>query len=249
MRVSILLPTNMPLPDLQREAAEIEQAGLAGIWLPDHLSGGTFFPEGDWKGSITTLALLARETSSIRLGLLVASTVLRPAATLALELATLRATGRDIVCGIGRGAERDSECTGRSLASASELYSYAQTVVAKNVPVVVAANGPASLASALRTGGGWVTTGGYGITGPEKEHAVSALLTEWRLQEGRDAFLLIDPFEESPWASERAFRTIVDTWQKVGIDELVLWNPASYRTPSRLTYHDAASLLGNLADG
>ncbi len=124
---------------------------------------------------------------------------------------------------------------------------YAHTVTEKGVPVVVAANGPGSLASALQIGGGWVTTGGYGITGPEKEQAVNTLLAEWRLQGGHDAFVLIDPFEASPWSSENAFRTTISTWSAMGIDELVLWDPASYRVPATLTYSDAAALLQDTA--
>ncbi len=249
MRLSILLPTNRPLLELQHEATCIEQAGMSGIWVPDHLSGGTFFPKGGWKGSLTTLATLAHATSTIRLGLLVAGTVLRPAATLAIELGTLQGDGRDILCGIGRGAERDASCTGRSLATSSELYTYALTVTRQNIPVVVAANGPKSLASALRIGGGWVTTGGYGLTGREKEEAVRSLLDTWRMNSGGDTYLLVDPFEPSPWASQSAFEKTIESWDRIGIDELVLWDPASYSTPPVLSYGDAASILGIPTNG
>ena len=90
-------------------AQAAERAGLASVWLSDHLFlslarwGG---PDEDHEGfeCLTTLAALARSTTTVRLGTLVLCPHLRPTGVLAKALATIDvlSSGR-LTVGLGAG--------------------------------------------------------------------------------------------------------------------------------------------------
>jgi alkanesulfonate monooxygenase SsuD/methylene tetrahydromethanopterin reductase-like flavin-dependent oxidoreductase (luciferase family) len=90
-------------------ARAAEDAGLASVWLSDHLFldlakyGGPETRYGCFE-PLVTLAALAREVDRVRLGTLVMCEALRPASVLAKALATLdRIAGGRVDIGLGAG--------------------------------------------------------------------------------------------------------------------------------------------------
>lgn len=90
-------------------AKAAERAGLASIWISDHL----FLSLAHWGGPdervesmecLTTVAALARATSTVRLGTLVLCPHLRPPGVLAKALATVDVlSGGRLTVGVGAG--------------------------------------------------------------------------------------------------------------------------------------------------
>ena len=97
-------------------AVAAEQAGLAGVWLNDHLAGSV---EGASRvlECWTTLTAIAATVPRITVGSLVLNVANRDAATLAVMAATLQevSTGR-LLLGLGAGAHRDSPYAAEQLA-------------------------------------------------------------------------------------------------------------------------------------
>ena len=89
-------------------AVAAEQAGLAGVWLNDHLAGSV---EGASRvlECWTTLTAIAATVPRITVGSLVLNVANRDAGTLAVMAATLQevSTGR-LLLGLGAGAHRDT---------------------------------------------------------------------------------------------------------------------------------------------
>src|SRR5689334_6332264 len=94
--------------EVREGAIAAEQAGLAGVWLNDHLAGSV---EGASRvlECWTTLTALAATVPRITVGSLVLNVANRDAGTLAVMAATLQevSTGR-LLLGLGAGAHRDS---------------------------------------------------------------------------------------------------------------------------------------------
>lgn len=242
-RLSLLLPLDTDVAVTVARARAAEAAGLAGVWVPDHLSGGSFFTSGRWHGSLSTLALITAATNSLRLGTLVASAVMRPAPVLALELATLMAADRQIVAGIGTGAERDSRMTGVLRPDSRRLREYVATVRQSVPRVVVAANIEAAVEVAAEPGLSWVTTGGLRASPEAKLGAVRRLHRCWRDAGGDgDVHLLIDPHEPSPWRDVAAMAQALQLWGDEGVDEVVVWPAEVYAGPGGLSVEAASAL-------
>jgi probable F420-dependent oxidoreductase len=89
------------LRDLARAA---ESVGFESFWVSDHFFGGEGFPDRDCLEAWTLLAALARETTTIRLGCLVAAAQYRNPALLAKIVAGVdQISGGRIEFGIGAG--------------------------------------------------------------------------------------------------------------------------------------------------
>jgi alkanesulfonate monooxygenase SsuD/methylene tetrahydromethanopterin reductase-like flavin-dependent oxidoreductase (luciferase family) len=104
---------NRPIDELVRCWHEVEELGLDSLWIADHL-GSSYRPDWPWFEGWTGLAAMARETSRIRIGPLVASITLRAPALMAKQAATVDhlSAGR-LELGIGAaGAELDHELLG-----------------------------------------------------------------------------------------------------------------------------------------
>lgn len=95
-------------------AVAAEQAGLASVWISDHLflslerwgveSADGTRPEVEGFEALTTLAALARATARVRLGTLVLCPHLRPPGALAKALATIDVvSGGRLTVGLGAG--------------------------------------------------------------------------------------------------------------------------------------------------
>ncbi|MEP6693229.1 MAG: TIGR03619 family F420-dependent LLM class oxidoreductase [Chloroflexota bacterium] len=94
-----------PYAELRDLAREAERAGLESFWVSDHLFGGTVgVPDKDCLEAWTLLAALARETTRIRLGVLVTAAQFRNPALLAKIVAGVdhMSDGR-VEFGIGAG--------------------------------------------------------------------------------------------------------------------------------------------------
>lgn len=169
VRVGIELPVHgVAFPQVRELARAAEDAGLDGIWIPDHLV--PLRPDGPpplecW----TLLAALAGATSTIRVGSLVLVLPLRDPGLLALQARTLAAVapGR-LVLGVGLGgftyrraaaslgiATHDLAARGGALADALQHLRAALPGDAARPGLWVGGRSPDALAAAARAADGW----------------------------------------------------------------------------------------------
>jgi alkanesulfonate monooxygenase SsuD/methylene tetrahydromethanopterin reductase-like flavin-dependent oxidoreductase (luciferase family) len=89
-------------------AVAAEQAGFSGVWLWDHLSGGS--TDGAWNLECwTMLSAVAARTERIAIGSLVLNVANHDPGTTAVAAATLQAlSGGRLLLGVGAGAGRTS---------------------------------------------------------------------------------------------------------------------------------------------
>jgi len=101
------------MPELVTRWHEVERLGLDSLWIADHLGSG-YRPDWPWFEGWTCLAAMARETTRIRIGTLVASITLRAPALMAKHAVTVdHLSGGRLELGIGAaGAELDHELLG-----------------------------------------------------------------------------------------------------------------------------------------
>lgn len=112
LRFGAYILQDAPLPVLRERWREAEALGFNQIWLADHTRD--FRRDGPWFDAWATLAVMAVETSDIRIGTLVTNPILRPPAVLARVAATVDAFSQGrLELGIGTGiAAFDHEATG-----------------------------------------------------------------------------------------------------------------------------------------
>ena len=172
VRVSVELPVHGIAFDRVRELARAaEDAGLDGVWVPDHLV--PLRPDGPFPLECwTVLAALAGTTSRLRVGPLVLVLPLRDPGLLALQARTLAAVapGR-VVLGIGLGgftyrraaeslgiATHDLAARGDALAAALQHLRAALPADDANAPrpeLWVGGRSRAALEAAARAADGW----------------------------------------------------------------------------------------------
>src|SRR5918995_380276 len=113
VRFGIEVPQDAPFATLIERWQQAEELGFDHLWVADHLadtrtdpSGGYRNLGGTWFDGWTVLAVMAKETTRIRIGTLVSNPVLRPPALLAKETLTIDhlSEGR-LELGIGTGIE------------------------------------------------------------------------------------------------------------------------------------------------
>jgi len=94
-----------PYAELRDFAREAERVGIESFWVSDHFFGGPVgVPDRDCLEAFTLLAALARETTRIRLGVLVAAAQYRNPALLAKIVAGVdQMSGGRFEFGIGAG--------------------------------------------------------------------------------------------------------------------------------------------------
>ena len=113
MRFGIEVPQDAPFATLIERWQQAEELGFDHLWVADHLadtrtdhSGGYRNLGGTWFDGWTVLAVMAKETTCIRIGTLVSNPVLRPPALLAKEALTIdHLSGGRLELGIGTGIE------------------------------------------------------------------------------------------------------------------------------------------------
>jgi alkanesulfonate monooxygenase SsuD/methylene tetrahydromethanopterin reductase-like flavin-dependent oxidoreductase (luciferase family) len=113
VRFGIEVPQDAPFATLIERWQQAEELGFDHLWVADHSadtrtdhSGGYRNLDGTWFDGWTVLAVMAKETTRIRIGTLVSNPVLRPPALLAKEALTIDhlSEGR-LELGIGTGIE------------------------------------------------------------------------------------------------------------------------------------------------
>jgi alkanesulfonate monooxygenase SsuD/methylene tetrahydromethanopterin reductase-like flavin-dependent oxidoreductase (luciferase family) len=113
VRFGIEVPQDAPFPALVECWHRVEELGFDHLWVADHSadtrtdhSGDYRNLDGTWFDGWTVLAIMAKETTGIRIGTLVSNPVLRPPALLAKEALTVDhlSEGR-LELGIGTGIE------------------------------------------------------------------------------------------------------------------------------------------------
>ena len=85
---AIVLPDRHPPSEFLADVERAEQAGVRTVWTYDHLVW-PLLRDGPWYGAIPLLAAAAVRTSSVRLGLQVATPNFRHPVPFAKELMTL----------------------------------------------------------------------------------------------------------------------------------------------------------------
>jgi alkanesulfonate monooxygenase SsuD/methylene tetrahydromethanopterin reductase-like flavin-dependent oxidoreductase (luciferase family) len=188
MRFGLTILPELPWSELRPRWEAAEAMGFDHAWTYDHLVWGGL-PESPWYGTMPTLAAVALVTERIGLGTLVSSPNFRHPVVLHRDVQSLDdvSAGR-FMLGVGTGGDLDSEILGGETLSTRERVDRFQEFVEllvrlrtedhvdadgrwfsarnartlpplRDVPLVVAANGPRSLRFAARTGDAWVTTG------------------------------------------------------------------------------------------
>jgi alkanesulfonate monooxygenase SsuD/methylene tetrahydromethanopterin reductase-like flavin-dependent oxidoreductase (luciferase family) len=113
VRFGIEVPQDGPFATLIERWRRVEDLGFDHLWVADHWadtrtdpSGGYRNIDGTWFDGWTVLAVMAKETTRIRIGTLVSNPVLRPPALLAKEALTIdHLSGGRLELGIGTGIE------------------------------------------------------------------------------------------------------------------------------------------------
>lgn len=239
-----------------------EELGFDHAWTYDHLVWGGL-PDSPVFAFAPTLALASTVTSTIGLGVFVASPNFRHPYVLARDALTLDdASGGRFLLGIGAGGDLDSRILGEDRPLRERVDRFheftglldrllredhvdhqgshyatrdARTLpepVRDRVPLVVAANGPRSVALAARLGDAWATYGGKGDTLDAWFTHVAELSTRFEdacAGEGRsglDRYLLLDSSpryalesvglytEMSGRAAELGFTDVVTHWPR-----------------------------------
>lgn len=219
MRMGVCILTDLPWATAEPMWRELDDLPVAHGWTYDHLVWGTL-PDDPWYSTTVTLAAAAAVTSRIKLGAWVFSPNYRHPVTLARELAGLQdLSGGRMLCAVGSGGEPDATVLGADLSRGARTRRFAEFVDllgravtedhldhdgeffaardARNVtgtpapPVIVAGNGPRSIALAARVGA-WATTGGAVGAGNADPGSVDEAVDQWWAELARLSALLDD---------------------------------------------------------
>ncbi len=188
MRFGLTILPELPWAQLRPRWEAAEAMGFDHAWTYDHLVWGGL-PESPWYGTTPTLTAAALVTARIGLGTFVSSPNFRHPVALHRDVQSLDdVSGGRFLLGVGTGGDLDSRILGGEELSTRERVDRFQEFVEllvrlrtedhvdadgrwfsardartlpplRDVPLVVAANGPRSLRFAARTGDAWVTTG------------------------------------------------------------------------------------------
>ena len=102
---ALVLPDRHPPGAFLADVRAAERAGVRTVWTYDHLTW-PLLADGPWYGSVPLLAAAAAVTTSVRLGLQVASPNFRHPVPFAKELMTLdQLSGGRLEVGLGAGTE------------------------------------------------------------------------------------------------------------------------------------------------
>jgi alkanesulfonate monooxygenase SsuD/methylene tetrahydromethanopterin reductase-like flavin-dependent oxidoreductase (luciferase family) len=113
IRFGCVVLQNRPVDELVRSWRRVEALGLDSLWVADHLASAAR-PDWAWLEGWTTLAAMARETATIRIGTLVSSITLRAPALTAKQAVTIdHLSGGRLELGVGAaGAGLDHRLLG-----------------------------------------------------------------------------------------------------------------------------------------
>jgi alkanesulfonate monooxygenase SsuD/methylene tetrahydromethanopterin reductase-like flavin-dependent oxidoreductase (luciferase family) len=232
--------------------------GFDHAWTYDHLVWGGL-PDSPWYGTMPTLTAAALVTEHIGLGTFVSSPNFRHPVVLHRDVQSLDdISGGRFLLGVGTGGDLDSRILGGASLSTRERVDRFQEFVEllvrlrtedhvdadgrwfsardartlpplRDVPLVVAANGPRSLRFAARRGDAWVTTG------PKVENleewwagldTARATLEESLIAAGRDPasfprYLNLDSSPQFSLTSRGVFEDMVGRAEQLGFTDVV----------------------------
>jgi alkanesulfonate monooxygenase SsuD/methylene tetrahydromethanopterin reductase-like flavin-dependent oxidoreductase (luciferase family) len=227
-------------------------------WTYDHLVWGGL-PDSPWYGTMPTLTAAALVTERIQLGTFVSSPNFRHPVVLHRDVQSLDdiAQGRFLL-GVGTGGDLDAGILGGATSSTRERVDRFQEFVEllvrlrtedhvdadgrwfsarnartlpplRDVPLVVAANGPRSLRFAARTGDAWVTTGPKAETMAEWWTGLDTArhtLEEALVATGRDPasfprYLNLDSSPQFSLTSRGVFDDMVGRAERLGFTDVI----------------------------
>lgn len=230
---------------------------IGSVWLPDQLVPRPGLP---WHEAWTMLGALAVVTERVRIGPLVSPIVLRNAGVLAKAAVTLdHASDGRAELGIGAGGNRlDHQLADVERWPALErdrrLRAFVERLdeqwanpdvvprpVQERIPLTIGGISAPTLRLAAERADRWCSYGGYDASpldaaGHARAH--NELLDRLCEARGRDprslrrsvmlGYLYV---QETPWRSEDDFHTVVERWERVGMDEIVWVYPPHAAMP------------------
>jgi len=189
MRFGLTILPEIPWTEAEPRWRAAEEMGFDHAWTYDHLVWGGL-PESPWFGTTPTLTAAALVTGTIKLGTFVSSPNFRHPVTYFRDVQSLDdISGGRFLLGVGTGGDLDSRILGGPDLTVKERVDRFQEFVEllvrlrtddhvtsegtwfsaydartlpplRDVPLIVAGNGPRSVRFAARRGDAWVTTGG-----------------------------------------------------------------------------------------
>lgn len=261
MRFGITLLTDQTWREAAPRWRAAEELGFDHAWTYDHLVWGGL-AGAPWRGATPVLAAAAGVTSTIRLGTLVSAPNFRHPYQLFRDAQALEdvSDGR-FVLGVGAGGDIDSAVLGLTFTRrerSDRFEEFVRTLVAlregdhvgfdgvqlttvdartapglPRTPLLVAANGPRAIRTAVALGDAWVTTGPWGVSTEEWVRGVAASvaqLDDALAAAGRgsiDRHLLLDatpsaglPEGRTALASPEFFEDLVGRASELGFTDL-----------------------------
>lgn len=259
VRFGITILAELPWREASSRWQRAEELGFDHAWTYDHLVWAGL-PESAWFGTMPTLTAAAMVTSRIGIGTFVSSPNFRHPYVLHRDVQSLDdISGGRFLLGVGTGGDLDSRILGGEELTVGERVrrfreftnllvrlrtedhvdadgrwfrtNDARTVPPLNqVPLIVAGNGPKSVAFAARVGDAWVTTGGSRGSGIEEwltGLAASCVVLEEALSEsGRDPstfrrYVSMDAGGVSAMSSPEAFADLSGRLIELGFTDLI----------------------------
>lgn len=242
---ALLIP-NVGWPELLARVRRLEELGVAGVWVDDHVLNPTH-PEQPWLDAWSVLPALAASTSRVRLGPLVANGVLHSPAVLARHaLSVDHISGGRLELALGAGYARVDRLAGRAT-SLVDLVTTVDSVLrgdpvlegfpalspARRIPLTIAAHGPRSLALAAARGDRWVSYGGFGLSSDAHlsvtRQRIATLDAACDGRSVRRMLLAGSPAvtAEAIWSSVDAVTDFAGRYREAGIDDFVFYYPPS----------------------
>ncbi|MFJ7217843.1 LLM class flavin-dependent oxidoreductase [Amycolatopsis sp. NPDC098790] len=244
MSIHALLIPNTGWPELLARARRLEDLGVEGVWVDDHVLNPAH-PEQPWLDAWSLLPALAASTSRIRIGSLVANGLLRPPVVLARQaLSVDQISNGRLELGLGAGYAAADRAAGNDipftdvltivdsvLRGEPVLEGFPSLAPARRIPLTIAAHGPRSLALAAKYGDRWVSYGGFGLSA--HDHLA---VTKKRIDVLKEAdrpvrrmLLAGSPAvtAEPIWSSIGAVTDFVGRYREIGIDDFVFYYPPS----------------------
>lgn len=264
MRFGLTILPELPWDEMRPRWEAAEAMGFDHAWTYDHLVWGGL-PESPWYGTMPTLTAAAVVTERIGLGTLVVSPNFRHPIVLHRDVQSLddMSEGR-FMLGVGTGGDLDSRILGGAELSTRERVDRFQEFIEllvrlrtedhvdgngrwfsarnartlpplRDVPLVVAANGPRSLRFAARTGDAWVTTGLKVETVEEWWSGLDAArhtVEEELVAAGRDPasfprYLNLDSSPQFSLSSRGVFEEMVGRAEDLGFTDVITHWPRS----------------------
>lgn len=252
MKFSALLIPKAGWPELLDRARSIEQSGFDTLFVDDHLTN-LADPAGAWFDSFGLLAALSQQLTQVRLGTLVANCVVRSPHYLIQQARTVQQlSGAPLVLGVGagyaasdyRGKTRPDlhERSARFAAAAAQIAAgFAQTQAPR---LLVAGHHRPALRTVARHGQGWVSFGGFGLSADEHLAVTArrcAVLDDECRRLGRDPATVervllagsAGVTAEPIWTDPELMNAFIARYNDIGINHLVLYQPAVSVWPDR----------------